>query len=88
VEQPDEQFSHHVKDDDLSYIIYTSGSTGRPKGVMINHANLAAYLQHAVAHYMPDNSAVCSSVLSTPLAFDATVTALYPALMQGGVVEI
>lgn len=88
VEQPDEQLSLNVKDDDLSYIIYTSGSTGRPKGVMINHANLAAYLQHAVAHYMPDNSALCSSVLSTPLAFDATITSLYPALMQGGVVEI
>src|SRR5438045_7848308 len=30
---------------DLAYVIYTSGSTGQPKGVMIEHGNLANYLQ-------------------------------------------
>ncbi|MBE0367740.1 non-ribosomal peptide synthetase [Pseudoalteromonas aurantia] len=76
------------KGEDICYIIYTSGSTGKPKGVMISHDNLSAYLQHAVTCYKPKDGVIWSSVVSTPLAFDATVTALFPPLMHGGTVEI
>lgn len=34
-----------VKPDSIAYVIYTSGTTGRPKGVMIEHRNLAHYVQ-------------------------------------------
>ncbi|WP_440054276.1 amino acid adenylation domain-containing protein [Pseudoalteromonas sp. T1lg65] len=73
---------------DLCYVIYTSGSTGKPKGVPITHANLNSYLQHALSHYFVAESSCNKSVLSTPLAFDATVTALIPPLMQGFEVEL
>ena len=37
---PDVKISEH----DLCYCIYTSGSTGKPKGVMIEHINLANFV--------------------------------------------
>ena len=33
-----------IKENDLCYCIYTSGSTGKPKGVMIEHVNLANFV--------------------------------------------
>lgn len=33
-----------IKERDLCYCIYTSGSTGKPKGVMIEHGNLANFV--------------------------------------------
>ncbi len=33
-----------IKEHDLCYCIYTSGSTGKPKGVMIEHLNLANFV--------------------------------------------
>lgn len=33
-----------IKEHDLCYCIYTSGSTGKPKGVMIEHINLANFV--------------------------------------------
>ena len=40
VEDPDVEIREH----DLCYCIYTSGSTGKPKGVMIEHINLANFV--------------------------------------------
>ncbi|WP_083330503.1 MULTISPECIES: non-ribosomal peptide synthetase [Pseudoalteromonas] len=73
--------------DALCYIIYTSGSTGKPKGVAITHTNLNAYLQHACDHYL-GKAALREAVVSTPLAFDATVTSLIPMLTRGGTVTL
>ena len=39
-ENPDVEIREH----DLCYCIYTSGSTGKPKGVMIEHLNLAKFV--------------------------------------------
>lgn len=39
-ENPDVEIREH----DLCYCIYTSGSTGKPKGVMIEHVNLANFV--------------------------------------------
>ena len=68
--------------DNPAYVIYTSGSTGRPKGVVVTRGNLANYLDWAVdlcPHDRPHGS-----LLVTSTAFDLAVTALYPALIQGG----
>ncbi|MDL2410959.1 AMP-binding protein, partial [Rhizobium calliandrae] len=64
----------------LAYIIYTSGSTGTPKGVMVEHRGMANYLSWACDVYDPRSS----SVVSSSLAFDATVTSLFAPLMSGG----
>ncbi|KZN46884.1 non-ribosomal peptide synthetase [Pseudoalteromonas luteoviolacea] len=67
----------------LSYIIYTSGSTGTPKGVPISQGNLRGYLQHALRQYLGAQPQIAGAVMSTPVAFDATITAIMPALMSG-----
>jgi amino acid adenylation domain-containing protein len=70
----------------LAYVMYTSGSTGRPKGAMILHAGLVNYLCWAVDAYAVEKggSVPCHS----SIAFDLTVTSLYPALIAGGQVEL
>ncbi|HEX6376103.1 MAG TPA: amino acid adenylation domain-containing protein [Allosphingosinicella sp.] len=65
----------------LAYVIYTSGSTGRPKGVMVEHRNVANYLAWLVEAYGPEQGETIP--LSTPLAFDATVTSFWGALTTG-----
>lgn len=42
--QKDENPGLEIKEHDLCYCIYTSGSTGKPKGVMIEHGNLANFV--------------------------------------------
>ncbi len=71
---------------DLAYVIYTSGSTGKPKGAMIEHGGLANYLAWARASYAPH--APCDAVLSSSIAFDATITSLYLPLISGGSVTV
>lgn len=76
----------NVAPDAPAYLIYTSGSTGTPKGVQVNHAQLAHYctqaslvLQQPVgAHYG------MFSGFTTDLAH----TLIYPALTQGGCLNI
>ena len=63
----------------LAYVIYTSGSTGRPKGVMIEHRSLVNYLHWAAKTYPLGKS----SIVSSSLSFDATVTTLYGPLLCG-----
>ncbi|GAB2875219.1 hypothetical protein GCM10027277_50670 [Pseudoduganella ginsengisoli] len=70
----------------LAYVIYTSGSTGKPKGAMIEHGGLANYLAWARASYAPN--AASHSVLSSSIAFDATITSLYLPLITGGSVTV
>ncbi len=67
--------------DNLAYIIYTSGSTGRPKGTMITHRGLTNYLSWVLTAY-PIAEGRGTLVHST-VAFDATVTALFPPLLIG-----
>jgi amino acid adenylation domain-containing protein len=72
--------------DSPAYVIYTSGSTGRPKGVVVTRRNLANYLDWAMElcpHDRPHGS-----LLVTSVTFDLAVTALYPALLQGGDVRL
>ncbi|WP_249793990.1 amino acid adenylation domain-containing protein, partial [Bradyrhizobium cenepequi] len=64
----------------LAYVIYTSGSTGTPKGVMVEHRGMTNYLYWACDTYAPRSS----SVVSSPLAFDATINSLFAPLICGG----
>ncbi|WP_154582792.1 non-ribosomal peptide synthetase, partial [Xanthomonas oryzae] len=70
--------------DNLAYVIYTSGSTGQPKGTLLTHRAAAHYLQWAAATYRPHPSALVSS----SLAFDATLTSLMAPLLCGATVEL
>ncbi|AIA70439.1 hypothetical protein EV46_07535 [Pectobacterium atrosepticum] len=70
----------------LAYIIYTSGSTGKPKGVMVEHRGLSNYIQWAREYYVTSNS--LDSIVSSPVAFDATVTSLYLPLLCGGKIQL
>ncbi|UXA49020.1 non-ribosomal peptide synthase/polyketide synthase [Xanthomonas prunicola] len=70
--------------DNLAYVIYTSGSTGQPKGTLLTHAGATHYLQWAIETYRPFPSAVVSS----SLAFDATLTSLLAPLLCGARVEL
>lgn len=74
--------SRGVLPTNLAYLIYTSGSTGTPKGVLIEHGQLLNYLLWAVDTYAPSPGQL--GVVSSPLAFDATITSLYCPLLTGG----
>ncbi|KTD46317.1 non-ribosomal peptide synthetase [Legionella quateirensis] len=66
---------------DLAYVIYTSGTTGNPKGVMVEHKNLANYVQwFSTAAKLTDADV---SFLMLPYFFDASYTNLFPALSLG-----
>src|SRR5262249_36383263 len=64
----------------LAYTINTSGSTGRPKGVMVEHRAVVNYLCHAMHAYR--GGAGQTSLVSTPLSFDATVTSILAPLLR------
>jgi amino acid adenylation domain-containing protein len=70
----------------LAYVMYTSGSTGQPKGAMIHQRGLVNYLCWAIGAYGVEPGR--SVPVHTSIAFDLTVTSLYPALLAGGTVEL
>ena len=65
----------------LAYVIYTSGSTGRPKGTLITHEGLCNYLAWCRHAYPIEEGS--GSVVHATIAFDATVTSIFPALIAG-----
>ncbi|MFA6231852.1 MAG: amino acid adenylation domain-containing protein [Rhodanobacter sp.] len=72
--------------DNLMYLIYTSGSTGKPKGVMVPHRGVVNYLTDMARRF---EAHLGSGVpINTPLAFDATITSLYPPLVSGGSIRL
>ncbi len=71
---------------DLAYVIYTSGSTGQPKGAMITHQNAMNYVTWATNYYSLDQGS--GSPLHSSIAFDLTITSLFPALLSGKTVFV
>ncbi|WP_455710256.1 non-ribosomal peptide synthase/polyketide synthase [Photorhabdus luminescens] len=70
----------------LAYVIYTSGSTGTPKGVMLEHRGVCNYLLWARSDYLTERQ--FDSIVSSSIAFDATVTSLYLPLLCGGKIHL
>jgi amino acid adenylation domain-containing protein len=69
-----------------AYVIYTSGSTGRPKGVVLSHRSLSFYTSWAVSVYLTEPALTLP--LYSSLAFDLTVTSLFPPLVAGHRIRI
>ncbi|HEX2079919.1 MAG TPA: amino acid adenylation domain-containing protein, partial [Longimicrobium sp.] len=70
----------------LAYVIYTSGSTGRPKGVMIEHRQLASYVDGVLARLELPEGASYATV--STLAADLGHTSVFPALCTGGALHV
>ncbi len=77
----DDNLNIKIYPENLVYVIYTSGSTGKPKGTLLTHKGLANYLSWCLHAYPVDEG--IGSVVHSTFAFDATVTALFPALLRG-----
>nr|AHB82069.1 non ribosomal peptide synthetase [Jahnella sp. MSr9139] len=70
----------------LAYLMYTSGSTGRPKGVMISHEGFADYIRWCLEVYPVTHGE--GTPLHASIAFDATLTSIFPALCAGRTVFV
>ncbi|MCP4155529.1 MAG: AMP-binding protein, partial [bacterium] len=70
----------------LAYIIYTSGTTGRPKGVMIEQRGLVNYVNWAAKTYIKGET--FAFPLFTSIAFDFTVTSIFPPLLTGNTIIV
>ncbi len=75
---------------DLAYCIYTSGSTGRPKGVMIEHLNIANYVNRneksvEIMHYAAEGRV---NLAIAAFSFDVSVVEEFVPLCNGNTVVI
>lgn len=75
-----------VQPEDAAYVIYTSGTTGKPKGVVVEHRNLANYVNWAKEAYGVNEGT--RFPFYTSLSFDLTVTSIFVPLAAGGAVEV
>lgn len=74
-----------IKENDLCYVIFTSGSTGKPKGVMIEHGNLANFLENDPANtesYLIYQNGT-SMLAMAQFTFDMSVMEEFLALSSG-----
>jgi amino acid adenylation domain-containing protein len=83
---PVDRVESHLDSSNLAYVIYTSGSTGQPKGVGVTHKGMVNYVNWASRVYKMNQGS--GSPVYSSLAFDLTVTSIYPALVTGGTLEI
>jgi iturin family lipopeptide synthetase A len=72
--------------DNIVYVLYTSGSTGEPKGVMVTHQGLYNYVYWCMATCFNEVSE--SALVASSLAFDVSITGLFPPLLVGGTVVL
>jgi acyl-coenzyme A synthetase/AMP-(fatty) acid ligase/acyl carrier protein len=67
--------------ENLAYAIYTSGSTGKPKGVLIEHRGVVNVIESAVKTFGVGPGSRVVQLAS--LSFDASVLAIFTALLNG-----
>lgn len=65
----------------LAYVIYTSGSTGYPKGVMIEHGNVASFIDWCHEEFSNESFEVLYA--TTSVCFDLSVFELWYPLTTG-----
>lgn len=75
-----------ISPDNLAYVIYTSGSTGRPKGIGISHGAIGNYTCGAIAAL--DLPPGANYAMVSTVAADLGNTMLYPALCNGGTLQM
>lgn len=75
-----------VHPEDLAYCIYTSGSTGLPKGVLLEHRNLANFLQSMAE--VPGMSPQDVLLAVTTVSFDIAALELFLPLLVGAQVVL
>ncbi len=79
--------AHHAVASDPAYVLFTSGSTGEPKGVVVTHGNLGAYTRSIIERLDAGAVRWVWASVST-LAADLGHTAVFPALMTGGILHV
>jgi amino acid adenylation domain-containing protein/FkbM family methyltransferase len=85
-EHGEENPSHILLAENVAYVIYTSGSTGVPKGVLIEHRQIANYLQALKERVKYEPGA--SFALVQPLTVDSSQTVFFPCLTSGGSLHV
>ncbi len=75
-----------LDEENIAYVIYTSGSTGKPKGTLITHKGFKNYLSWCLFAYPVHIGN--GSLLHSTIAFDATVTSIFPSLLAGKTIFI
>ncbi len=71
---------------ETAYVIFTSGSTGEPKGVQVSRRALSGYVSWAATRYLRYGGS--GAPLFTSIAFDLTLTQIFPPLAAGQTVHI
>ena len=86
VDNPNIEIAEH----DLCYCIYTSGSTGKPKGVMIEHGNLANFVNANPKNYETLGFTEKGSVVLAlaAMTFDVSIMEEFIPLTHGMTVVI
>ncbi|MCB9252008.1 MAG: amino acid adenylation domain-containing protein [Flavobacteriales bacterium] len=67
--------------DSAAYVIYTSGSTGQPKGVVVEHRNLAHYVEY-FSEYFSIQAEDCM-IQQYSFAFDTSIEEIFCPLIRG-----
>ncbi|PFZ09662.1 hypothetical protein COL63_21810 [Bacillus pseudomycoides] len=76
-----DEFEVEINPGSLAYVYFTSGSTGTPKGIMIEHRNIANFLEGFASEISLSD---CSKILSvTSISFDPFLVESLLALSQG-----
>jgi amino acid adenylation domain-containing protein/non-ribosomal peptide synthase protein (TIGR01720 family) len=70
---------------DPAYVLFTSGSAGTPKGCVLEHGNIANYIDWAARMYAAGEMLYG---LHSPITFDLTMTSLLCPLVRGETLRI
>lgn len=78
-------YYHKIDSDSPAYLMFTSGSTGKPKGVLVSHKNISRLVKNVDYIDLNDNT---TTILYSPLSFDASTFEIWASLLNGGKIVI